>query len=131
MDFDATNTNYSFVLYGSNTLGEIATVRGSTDVGTWNGTGQVDAVNSTANNTTGAKYAISYNSAQVNNVLSAGSVALSNSYPIKFNATAGPIILYLGSGGSNSRVINGHIRRMTYWPTMIPSAQLKQLTVMS
>jgi len=128
IDFDANNTSYSFAINGS-TLSEIATVRGTTDVGTWNGVAAIDAVNSSANANTGVKFAIAYNTnqpPQASLVLNGGNIASSTSQSLQYSKAS--TILYFGNNASNYRVIDGHIRRFTYWPIMLSNAQIKQIT---
>ena len=130
LDFDAINQNASFVIWIP-TLGEVATARSPTIMGTWNGAIEVNATNSSANISTGAKYAISYSATQKNMSLSGGAVTSSQTgFNFGYSAgISGPLQIYFGSGGNNGRVINGHIRRFTYWPTLLPNTQLQQLTV--
>jgi hypothetical protein len=130
VDFDANNTSYSFAL-NSNTMGEIATCRGTTDVGTWNGIAALDAINSAANNNTGARYAISYDGKnfRANNVLSGGTISSSNQPPI-YNTAFGATNFYLGCYSSNFRTIDGHMKRFTYWSTMLSTGTLQLITQM-
>jgi hypothetical protein len=129
IDFDANNTSYSFAINGS-ALSEIATVRGPTDVGTWNGVVALDAINSAANANTGVKYAIAYNTnqpPQASLVLNGGNISSSSTQSLQYGKSSS--ILYFGNGApGNYRVIDGHIRRFTYWPIMLTNAQIKQLT---
>ena len=128
IDFDANNTGYSFPI-NSSTMSEIATCRGTTDVGTWNGVVALDAINSSANINNGVKYAIAYQTNQTPRaslVLSGGNITTSSTQSLQYSPSS--TILYFGSGGSNYRVMDGHIRRFTYWPNMLTDTQLKQIT---
>jgi hypothetical protein len=131
LDFDANNTNYSFPLYSS-TMAEVATVRGTSDVGTWNGVVALDAINNSANINNGVKYAIAYQTNQTPRaslVLSGGNITSSSTQSLQYSRDS--TILYFGAGvsnGGNYRVIDGHIKRFTYWPNMLTDPQLKQIT---
>ena len=125
IDFDANNTNYSFPL-NSESFSEIATCRGPTDVGTWNGFYAVDAINNSANINNGVKYAIAYNQSQVQNVLSGGAITTSP-YPPLYRPNSG-YNYHLGGYSGNYRIIDGHIRRFTYWPQVLSGSQLQLLT---
>lgn len=130
IDLDANNQNASFAVYIP-TLGEIVTVRSTTSVGTWNGILQVDATTVNANLVTGARFAISYSATQRNMVLSGGAITTNQSgFTVGFGASINaPIQIFLGNQGSNGRVINGHVRRFTYWPELLPNSQLQQMTL--
>jgi hypothetical protein len=125
IDFDANNTGYSFPL-NSESFAEIATARGNTDVGTWNGFYSVDAINNSVNINNGVKYAIAYNQSQVQNVLSGGAITTSP-YPPLYRPSNG-YNFHLGGYSSNYRTIDGHIRRFTYWPQVLSGSQLQLLT---
>lgn len=125
IDFDANNTAYSFPL-NSESFSEIATCRGPTDVGTWNGFYAVDAINNSANINNGVKYAIAYNQSQVQNVLSGGAITTSP-YPPLYRPNSG-YNYHLGGYSGNYRIIDGHIRRFTYWPQVLSGSQLQLLT---
>ena len=125
IDFDANNTGYSFPL-NSESFAEIATARGNTDVGTWNGFNAVDAINNSVNINNGVKYAIAYNQSQVQNVLSGGAITTSP-YPPLYRPSGG-YNFHLGGYSSNYRTIDGHIRRFTYWPQVLSGSQLQLLT---
>jgi len=36
--------------------------------------------------------------------------------------------VYLGGQGNNTNVLNGHISRLTYWPTRLPDTKLQEIT---
>jgi hypothetical protein len=128
INFDANNTSYSFAINGS-TLSEIATCRGPTDVGTWNGVAAIDAINASANINTGVKYAISYQTDQTPRaslVLNGGNITSSSTQSLQYSNNSP--ILYFGSGGSNYRVIDGHIRKFSYWPQQLSTTTLQMIT---
>ena len=53
-----------------------------------------------------------------------GSIVQTDTY----SGTSNPTLLYIGVSADSSRVFNGHIARLSYWPARLPDSTLQTIT---
>lgn len=128
---ESTQGTYSRVLSPSGSTTLISTDGGSTfNAGTWSGDSNT-VINSGQDFwTTTGKVAITYNNTTLTRSLAARGLVSSGSY-----ASSGAqnyiISTAMGIGqnaGNTTNMLNGHISRITYWPTNMTTAQMQILT---
>ena len=120
-DFDSSNVmNTPFVVKGD--TAEFATARSFSNAGTWNGSTAVNADSPNMDNRIGTSYGLAYDQT--------GRTVTANGYPPTYGAGAfsNSSVVYLGSEGSGSRSMDGHMKRVVFFPYPVSNTQLQALT---